>query len=159
MSESAFALLPPGVRLRRAHAADQPASRSSVSANHLKPLSLHWSDFVAAVETSGQVLGIGQVKQHGDGSRELASIAVVEARRRQGIAKAIILDLMGANPPPPYLTCRSGLGPFYSQFGFTALGIEQMPPYFRRIYRLARALMRAASGETQMLVMGILSSR
>jgi len=159
MSESGFALLPPGVRLRRAHAADQPAIRSLISANHLNPLSLHWQDFVVAVETSGQVLGIGQVKQHGDGSRELASIAVVEARRRQGIAKAIILELMGTNPPPLYLTCRSGLGPFYSQFGFTALGIEQMPPYFRRIYRLARALMRAASGETQMLVMGILSSR
>jgi hypothetical protein len=84
---------------------------------------------------------------------------VVEARRRQGIARAMILELMTTNPPPLYLTCRSALGTFYSQFGFTALGIEQMPPYFRRIYRLARVLMRAASGETQMLVMGILSSR
>ena len=159
MSESGRASLPPGVHLRRAQAADQPAIRSLVAAHHLNPLSLHWQNFVVAVEASDQVLGIGQVKQHGDGSRELASLAVVQARRRQGIARAIIFELLRTQPPPLYLTCRSALGPFYSRFGFVPLGIEQMPPYFRRIYRLARVLMRAASGETQMLVMGILSSR
>ncbi|MCX6025665.1 MAG: GNAT family N-acetyltransferase [Chloroflexi bacterium] len=159
MSESGHPLLPPGIHLRRAQAADQAAIRSLVAANHLNPLSLRWQDFVVAVDSPDQVVGIGQVKQHSDGSRELASIAVVGARRRQGIARAIILELMSTNPAPLYLTCRSALGPFYARFGFVALGIEQMPLYFRRIYRLARLLMRSASGETQMLVMGILSAR
>ena len=145
--------------MRRANAADQPAIRHLVSANHLNPLSLDWQDFAVAVDTSNQVLGIGQVKQHGDGSRELASIAVVEARRRQGIAQAIILELMRTNPPPLYLTCRSIMGPFYSRFGFVSLSIEQMPPYFRRLYRLARLMLRAASDENRMLVMGTLSSK
>jgi N-acetylglutamate synthase-like GNAT family acetyltransferase len=159
MGESRPASLPPDVRLRRAQAADQQTIRTLVSVNHLNPLSLHWKDFVVAVDSSDQVLGIGQVKQHNDGSRELASIAVVEVRRRQGIAQAIILELMSSNPPPLYLTCRSIMGPFYSRFGFVSLRIEQMPPYFRRIYRLARRLMRAAAQENQMLVMGLFPAR
>src|SRR4030067_451475 len=147
MSEERLGSLPPGVCLRRARAGDQPAIRHLVSANHLNPLSLDWQDFVVAVDTSDQVLGIGQVKRHGDGSRELASIAVVEARRRQGIAQAIILELMRANPPPLYLTCRSVMGHYYSRFGFDSLDIEQMPPYFRRLYRLARLMLSGASDE------------
>lgn len=156
MSENRPAALPPDIRLRRARAADQQAIRSLVAANHLNPLSLHWQDFVVAADASDRVLGIGQVKQHGDGSRELASIAVVEARRRQGIARAIILELMSTNPPPLYLTCRGVMGPYYSRFGFVSLGLEQMTPYFQRIYRLARLLLRAAARDDQMLVMGVL---
>jgi N-acetylglutamate synthase-like GNAT family acetyltransferase len=145
--------LPSDVSLRPALAADQEAIRELVQANHLNPLSLQWPHFIVAVDSSARVVGIGQIKPHADGSRELASIAVVPSRRKQGIAQAIILDLLRSNPPPLYLTCREAMGPFYARFGFAEVSLEQMPPYFRRIYRLARLLMRATRSEARMLVM------
>ncbi len=157
MAQARSASPPPDVTLRPARSADQAVIHGLVQAYHLNPLSLQWQHFIVAVDPSKRVVGIGQVKRHNDGSRELASIAVVKPRRHQGIAQAIIHELMRANPPPLYLTCRARMGPFYARFGFAALGPEQMPPYFRRISRMARLLMRAAADENQMLVMGILT--
>src|ERR1700730_18130879 len=50
-------------------------------------MNLKWPNFVVA-EDDGAIVGVGQIKSHGDGSRELASIAVVPARQGQGIARA-----------------------------------------------------------------------
>lgn len=157
MGEMISAPLPADISLRPAQAADQATIRDLVQASQLNPLSLKWQHFIVAVNSSGQIAGIGQIKTHGDGSRELASIAVVPSRRRQGIAQAIILHLLQSSQPPLYLTCRAAMGPFYARFGFAEVSIEHMPPYFRRIYRLARLLMRAARSEMQMLVMGWLA--
>jgi len=157
MAETILAPLPADISLRPAQAADQATIHDLVQASQLNPLSLKWQHFIVAVNSSGQIVGIGQIKTHGDGSRELASIAVVPSRRRQGIAQAIILQLLQSSQPPLYLTCRAAMGPFYARFGFAEVSIEKMPPYFRRIYRLARLLMRAARSEAQMLVMGWLA--
>ncbi len=153
MAEALRRSPPSDVSLRPARAADQAAIRGLVQANHLNPLSLQWQHFIVAMDSSGLVVGIGQIKPHADGSRELASIAVVPSRRKQGIAHAIILDLLRSNPPPLYLTCREAMGPFYAHFGFGEVSLEQMPPYFRRIYRLAGLMMRAARNGARMLVM------
>jgi N-acetylglutamate synthase-like GNAT family acetyltransferase len=96
-------------------------------------MSLNWPNFVMA-EEYGAVVGVGQVKKHGDGSRELASIVVVPARQGQGIGTAVIKTLLASNPGVVlHLTCRSGLQGYYERFGFRRLDQAEYPPYFRRL--------------------------
>ena len=71
-------------QIRPATQADQPAITAMVRAAGINPLSLHWPRFRVA-EDAGRVVGVAQIKIHGDASRELASLAV--APDRQGGAK------------------------------------------------------------------------
>lgn len=130
--------------LRPATRRDQAAIRGLIRAVHINPLGIRWRRFVLAVDDGDALIGCGQIKLHADGSRELASIAVVDAWRDQGVASAVINHLMAGEPSPLWLTCRPRLIPFYERFGFRAVEPGQpMPPYFRRILRLVRMLVRA----------------
>jgi len=122
--------------LRPATADDAAAIRALIRRVRINPLGLHWQRFIVAVSPRGEVIACGQVKPHGDGSRELASIAVAPEWRGLGAARAIITQLVAAHPPPLYLTCRAGLTPFYLKFGFRPIAEAEMPPYFRRLSRL-----------------------
>jgi N-acetylglutamate synthase-like GNAT family acetyltransferase len=126
------------IELRPAKQKDSAAIRELIRAVHINPLSLDWKRFIIAVDTSGHLMACGQIKPHQDGSLELASIAVIPEQRRQGIATKIIERLIGSNPGPLYLTCRASLEKFYMRFGFSKLETEEMPPYFRRVARMAR---------------------
>ena len=128
-------VLPDKISLRPARATDQPIIKQIIHAVGINPMSLDWHRFVIA-EDEGQVVGMGQIKSHGDGSRELASIAVIPERRGQGIARKIIEHLLEKETGVVYLTCRSQLEAFYTRFGFRRIEREEMPPYFRRIIRL-----------------------
>jgi N-acetylglutamate synthase-like GNAT family acetyltransferase len=97
------------------------------------------------------VIGCGQIKPHGDGSREIASIVVDPDWRKQGVARAVIECLIKDNPGELFLMCRSALGPFYVKFGFSSLSFEEMPKYFRRISRVA-GLLHALQGEGESLL-------
>ena len=115
-------------------------------------MSLDWRRFLIA-EDNGQTIGIGQVKQHSDGSRELASIAVIPERRGQGFASEIIRALLAkdAESGAWYLTCRDKMETFYNRFGFRKIGRDEMTPYFRRLHRIGNFFARLA--KTEMLVM------
>jgi len=126
--------------LRPATSADFPAIRGLIRLVQINPIDLDWQRFVIAVTPEGEMIGCGQVKPHGDGSRELASIAVTPPWRKRGVARAIIEHLTASEPGTLYLTCRASLGPFYTRFGFKAIEQPEMPPYFRRISRLMKAL-------------------
>jgi N-acetylglutamate synthase-like GNAT family acetyltransferase len=126
----------PDVRIRPATEADQAEITRIVRSSNINPFSLAWPRFLVAAE-QGRIVGVGQVKQHGDGSRELASIAVVPDRRGKGIASAVINALLAREPGTLYLTCRSPMETFYNRFGFRRVGREEMSPYFRRIAWLA----------------------
>jgi N-acetylglutamate synthase-like GNAT family acetyltransferase len=140
--------------IRPAAAADQPHIQSIVRAARINPFGLHWPRFVVAVdEESGRVVGTGQIKLHGDGSRELASIAVLPERRRQGVASLVIWHLLRQTPGRLYLTCRSRLGSFYERFGFRAVDLDDMPPYFRRLKRLVNIFRLRVRGGDTLLVM------
>jgi predicted N-acetyltransferase YhbS len=61
--------------------------------------------------------------------------------RRQGVARAIIEHLLTNAPRPLWLTCMSGLVPFYERFGFREVtALANMPSYFRWVSRLFRFL-------------------
>ena len=139
--------------LRPAVREDADAIRALVRSALINPFGIHWSRFTIAVDDRNQLVGCGQVKVHRDGSRELASIAVVPAWRRQGVARAVIESLIASNPPPLYLTCRSRLGPFYERFGFQVIPPAEMPAYFRRVYRLVKWFSFVSRRDQGMLVM------
>ena len=114
-------------------------------------MSLHWPSFVMA-EEDGEVVGVGQVKAHGDGSRELASLVVVPARQRHGIGSAIITNLLARNRGAVlHLTCRRELQGYYERFGFRRLDRAEYPPYFGRMIPLVNLIGRFA--RIQILVM------
>jgi N-acetylglutamate synthase-like GNAT family acetyltransferase len=123
-------------RLRAATQEDFPAIRRLIKIADINPSGLDWRRFVIAVNADDELLGCGQLKPHGSQVIELASIAVQPEQRGRGIARAIIEHLIAAGPRPLYLMCRSELGKFYEKWGFRALGLEEMPAYFRRLLRI-----------------------
>ena len=130
--------------MRAATEADQPTIRRFVKDARLNPMSLNWPNFVIA-EDGSETVGVGQVKAHGDGTRELASIVVAPARQGQGIGSAVIKNLLARNPAAVlHLTCRSGLQSYYERFGFRLLNRADYPPYFARMIPLVNLVGRFA---------------
>ena len=130
--------------IRPAQAADQPTIRAIVYAARLIPRDLDWRRFLVA-EDAGRVVGVAQVKPHGDGSRELASLAVIPARQAQGVGGALIYALLARETGPVYLLCMGRLERYYERFGFRRLARAELPPSFRAIGRLAAALAQVSS--------------
>jgi N-acetylglutamate synthase-like GNAT family acetyltransferase len=148
----------PGIILRAAAAADQEAITRLIREARINPMGLKWLNFLLAVDTAtGQVVATGQIKLHGDGSRELASIATRPAHRGRGLAGEIIRRLIARytaeSRAPLYLTCRSTLQTFYEPYGFHVIGADEMPPYFRRIKRFVAFLERLSGMDETLLVM------
>lgn len=130
----------PEFNLRPAVAGDTPVIRDLIHRVGINPMDLDWRHFIVAESSGSHFLGCGQLKQHRDGSLELASLVVETAYRGQGVARAIIEHILAHSPRPLYLMCRPSLDPFYQKFGFQVIQLEAMPPYFRRIRRLINAL-------------------
>jgi len=130
-------LYPTPFSLRPATAEDASIIRTLIWQAGINPTGLKWPRFVVAAAPR-EVVACGQVKPHGDGSRELASLAVAPPWQGQGLARAIIEHLLTAHPGEMHLMCRSPLGPFYEKFDFHPVPEEEMPPYFRRIKRLTK---------------------
>jgi N-acetylglutamate synthase-like GNAT family acetyltransferase len=140
--------------IRPAAREDFPAIRALIHAVHINPMGLDWRHFLVAVTPENELLGCGQVKLHADGSRELASIAVREPARGQGVARAIIEELLAHEAAHPlYLMCRARLGALYAKFGFHTIGLDEMSPYFQRISRAERIFNANARPEDRLLVM------
>lgn len=142
------------VWLRQATAADQAAITALIRAARLNPLSLDWQRFVVADE-GGQVVGAGQVKLHGDGTREMASIAVAPDRQGAGIGSAIVATIIALEPSPLYLYCAEYNEGYYVRFGFRALAPAEMPRSLRRIHVFANTLLGAlniVTGQQRRLV-------
>jgi N-acetylglutamate synthase-like GNAT family acetyltransferase len=123
--------------LRPAQESDAVAIKKLIHEVGINPMNLDWRRFLVAVDEQGQVIASGQIKPHGGGVQELASIAVAPQHRGEGLARAIIEHLLKEGPRPLYLTCRSRLEPFYQKFGFQALSYEEMPRFYQRLSKLA----------------------
>lgn len=110
---------------------------------NLNPTSLLWSHFVIAQEADGSIVGIGQVKPHRDGSRELASIAVVPGRQGTGIGTAVIRELIARERGGVlHLTCRPETQGYYQRFGFRLLSRAEYPTYFKRMMPMVNFVAR-----------------
>ena len=139
--------------IRPATEADQKRIVAIIREAHINPMDLKWQNFVLAVEAAtNEIVGTAQIKQHRDGSRELASIATLPAYQRQGIASRLIQHWLAQTTGPLYLTCVREMGTFYERFGFRSLTDPEMTPYFRRLKKLVKVF-EVLSGEAQLLVM------
>lgn len=128
------------ISLRAATAADQPAIDALIKGLHLFGLNIKWPHFVVAVDdATQQIVAMGQIKRHGDRSYELASIGTAPGYRGRGLARQIIEYLLAQHPGELYLMCVSTMGTFYEPFGFRPVAFDAMPPYFKRMHRLAAA--------------------
>jgi N-acetylglutamate synthase-like GNAT family acetyltransferase len=118
--------------IRPATENDQSAIRRLIAEVRLPRMNLQWPNFVVA-EEDREMVGMGQVKSHGDGSRELASIAVLPKRQAQHIGTAVIKALLAREAGVVlYLSCRRELEGYYERFGFRGVEPAQYPLYFRR---------------------------
>ncbi len=115
-------------------------------------MDLNWKHFIVAETDDGAFIGCAQLKQHKDKSVELASLAVEEAFRGQGVARALIERLLTQAPRPLYLMCRHELGIFYEPFGFRVIGVDDMPPYFRRMLKVIRVMIFLARREGPLIM-------
>lgn len=140
-------------KLRPATEEDAAVIRQLVHIGKINPTGLKWQRFMVAMSDQGQVIGCGQVKPHGDGSDELASIVVHPDWRGQGVARAIIEHFLAKYKGDLYLMCRSSIGPIYEKFGFVALSQEEMPRYFKRIVRMLGLLDRVMSEGERVMIM------
>ena len=127
--------------VRDAAVKDAATIRRIVRAANINPTGLNWPRFVVA-EDGDEIVGVGQVKQHRDGTRELASIAVIPSRQGQGIGSAIIRELLRRESGVVHLTCRSGLQGYYERFGFGRLEPREYPPYFARRMPMINSFLR-----------------
>jgi amino-acid N-acetyltransferase len=152
----------PDVFLRAATAEDQAAIRRIVRAARLYPLGLHWQRFVVAQaggqQGGGEIVGIGQVKILGDGTPELASLAVLPAYQNGKVGNSIVWTLISRTPGPLYLRCAGHNEGYYNRFGFRTLSAEEMPRSLRRVYQVGNAALPLvnliAGGHERLLVMG-----
>jgi N-acetylglutamate synthase-like GNAT family acetyltransferase len=118
------------IMLRPATQADQTVITRIVRAARINPTGLAWNRFLVAVE-EGQIVAVGQVKPHLDGSRELASIATVPAKQGHGLAHQLIGALLARERGELYLICRTPLVGFYERFGFRRATPAELSPIFR----------------------------
>jgi N-acetylglutamate synthase-like GNAT family acetyltransferase len=140
--------------VRAAKREDFPAIRLLIHNVQINPIGLDWKRFLIVVSPTGNLLGCGQIKSHTDGSRELASVAVKEQARGQGLARVIISELLTLEQQRPiFLMCRARLQLLYDKFGFHPIKPEDMPPFFRRISRLERIINSKSQPEDRLLVM------
>jgi N-acetylglutamate synthase-like GNAT family acetyltransferase len=144
----------PAVELRPAKAGDQGRIDRLIRAAGINPFGLDWERFTVAETADGYVVGCGQLKEHRDGSLELASLAVAEGWRGRGIGGGLIRALIAQADQQLWLMCRSGLVPLYEKFGFQSVPPDgQQPPYFRRVRTLARIYHRVANRDQFLAVM------
>ena len=143
------------VILRPAVVADQPAIQRMIRAARLNPLNLHWSNFLVA-EDGDSMIGVGQVRPYRDGSRELASIAVVPERQGQGIGSLIVKGLVARETGRLVLICADTNEDFYARFGFRRIASRQLPLLLRAIYgigMLASLPVRLFDGHSGLVAM------
>jgi N-acetylglutamate synthase-like GNAT family acetyltransferase len=140
--------------VRSATQEDFPAIRSLIHTVQINPIGLDWRRFQVAMSPQGILLGCGQIKPHTDGSKELASIAVLESERSNGIAWEIISTLIKIELERPlYLMCRARLNSFYDKFGFKSIDLKDMPSYFKRISKVERIFNSSSRADDRLLVM------
>lgn len=125
------------VTIHPARQEDQETIVSFINEAKLNPRNLHWQNFLVA-EQDGKIVGVRQVKVYPQGTLEVASGFVLPKYRRQGISAELMRALLARESGPLYTMVNEKRAPYYEQFGFRRLDVNQLPLDFRREYRLGR---------------------
>jgi amino-acid N-acetyltransferase len=128
------------LHIREARATDDALIKQMIREARLDPSKLLWQNFLLA-EVNGEVVGIGQVRHHEDGAKELGSLVTKKEYQGQGIAGQIIEALEARYDKPMYLFCLSKMEPFYNRFGYRRVEDGKALPWaLRRKYRLTHIM-------------------
>jgi amino-acid N-acetyltransferase len=125
------------ITIRPARQRDQETIVSYVRQAKINPRNLHWENFLVA-EENGKLVGIRQVKIHKQGTREVGSGFVLPEYRRQGISGRLMHEILRREQGALYLMCRDMRAPYYEQFGFRQIAVDQLPADFHKEYRIGR---------------------
>jgi N-acetylglutamate synthase-like GNAT family acetyltransferase len=140
-------------KIRPALESESAQIKALINLVGINPSGLDWKRFIVAVNDEGKVIACGQLKPHSGDILELASIGTLPEYEKQGLASAVVTELLKTPTRPLYLMCMEHNGSFYERFGFRVLDENEMPKYFRRIYKLfkvADVVMR--SGEDLLIM-------
>lgn len=89
------------------------------------------SDRIFGAFDGDRLVGSARIKRHPDGC-EVDGIFVLEAYRGRGIARLLMVALLGeAGDRPLWMHSTLPLVPFYSSFGFIPVGEAVLPPTIR----------------------------
>lgn len=123
--------------IRPARQEDQETIVSFIRQAKLNPRNLNWQNFLVA-EENNELVGIRQVKVYERGTREVASGFVLPGYRRQGISAQLMRALLARETGPLYAMANEERAPYYEQFGFRRVDVNQLPSDFRIEYRIGR---------------------
>eukprot|EP00614_Pseudopedinella_elastica_P035423 CAMPEP_0172618046 /NCGR_PEP_ID=MMETSP1068-20121228/76571_1 /TAXON_ID=35684 /ORGANISM="Pseudopedinella elastica, Strain CCMP716" /LENGTH=164 /DNA_ID=CAMNT_0013424067 /DNA_START=197 /DNA_END=691 /DNA_ORIENTATION=+ len=118
--------------LGRATPKDEGILRGAIFRERMNPLFIDSKNFFVA-RSSNQVIGCGQIRPIGDSCFELASLAVDDVNRGQGIGAAIVSELvtdaLSAGKSDIFLLTLQRTAPFYERLGFSicAKGRNDIP--------------------------------
>ena len=141
-------------QLRPARQSDQGTIKRMVRRARLNPMGINWQRFTLAESEAGDIIGCVQLKPHGDGSSELASLIVARPWRGKGLGGRLINVIKAKSEGVLWLMCRRNLVRYYRQFGFEEVQeASRMSPYFRRIWRLARIFLVFSRDEDGLAIM------
>lgn len=113
------------LHFRPATETDSALIKAWVKRERLDPTQLRWQNFLMA-EHEGQVIGFGQLRDHG-AIQELGSLIVQPEYRERGVGGAVIRALIARARKPLYLDCELKREGYYARFGFKRIGFREMP--------------------------------
>lgn len=125
------------INIRAAREEDQQTIVAFIHQAKINPRNIHWQNFLVA-EEGNKIVGIRQVKTHPQGTREVASGFVLPEYRRQGISARLMNELLARETGPLYTLVNQKRAPYYEQFGFRRVEVNQLPADFRREYQIGR---------------------
>jgi N-acetylglutamate synthase-like GNAT family acetyltransferase len=135
----------PATVVRAATEADAKAIHDLVHDAQLNPRDLDWRRFLVADE-DGTVVACAQVRVHGSGTRELASVVVLPDRRARGVGRTVVEAAIARERVRPlYLYCESRTVAFWERFAFRPIEGEDIPRDMRATFRMGRIAVRAMS--------------
>lgn len=111
--------------------------RKIVRAARLDPTTRLHFERVLVADVDGQVVGVGQIKQH-RGCQELGTLVVLPEYRGQGIAAQLIAALEERAERPLYLLCVNTMKDYYARFGYRVISVGEAPQALKRKLRLAQ---------------------
>ena len=125
------------ITVRRATAADEPAIRALAHGERVNPTGLHWPNFFVATE-AGAIVGVGQVRVHADGSRELGTLVVCASARGRGVGARLIEARLATTHGRVFTIVDAKQADRYARFGFRRIEPAAASRVVRRNYRLGR---------------------
>lgn len=116
--------------IRKAHVREETAIRALVLSERMRPIDLKPENFLIAV-TGDEIIGTVQMRHHPDGTRELGSLVVAPAWRRQGIAAQLIDELLRNERQSVYLIAAGAHWTRFARWGFELVSAPAAPKSIR----------------------------